>query len=136
LPANLLQAELLDQLGHFCFARARLAKTGFQNQSQVLLHRQSARHKRRLRQIGDAETRPVVKRHSGDIVIVQRDHAGVGHQHAGQHLEGGGFARAIGAQQTHDFAALKLQRDVFDHPPSGERFHQMLRRKHACSSNL
>ena len=27
-------------------------------------------------------------------------------------------------------ATLKLQRDIFNHPASGERLHQMLRRKH------
>ena len=88
------------------------------------------------RQVSDTETRAVVKGHGGDIVLVQRDHARIRHQHAGQHLKGGGLARAIGTQQAHDFAALKLQCHVFDHPAPGERFHQMLRRKHACSSNL
>jgi hypothetical protein len=60
----------------------------------------------------------------------------IGHQHTGEHLKCGGLARAVGTQQAHDFAALKLQCDVFDHPAPGERFHQMLCTKHACSSNL
>ena len=36
----------------------------------------------------------------------------------------------LGPSKPDDFAALQLQRDVFDHPASGERLHQMLRRKH------
>ena len=40
------------------------------------------------------------------------------------------FARAVGTQKAHHFAAIQLQGDVLDHPASGEGLHQMLRRKH------
>ena len=45
----------------------------------------------------------------------------------------GRFAGTGFPDEADNFAARKLQGDIFDHPPSGERFHQMLRRKHACS---
>ena len=111
----------------FGLARGRIGQPRLQHQRDILFHRQAARHEGRLRQIGDAEAGAVIERHGGDVVAVQGDCAGIGHDHAGQHLEGGGLARAIGAQQPHDLAALKLQRDVFDHPAPGERLHQMLR---------
>ena len=72
----------------------------FQHQGDILLHRQAARHKGRLGQIGDAEAGAVIEGHGGDVVAVQRDGAGIGRDHAGQHLEGGGLAGAVGTQQA------------------------------------
>ena len=41
-------------------------------------------------------------------------------KHARHEVEGGGFARAVGAQQTNNLTRLKLKRDALDHRPAAQ----------------
>ena len=43
------------------------------------------------------------------------DVAALGAQQVGDRLEGGGLARAVGAEQRHDLAVLHLERDALQH---------------------
>src|SRR3977135_3795437 len=50
--------------------------------------------------------------HAADVAVVQVDLTLFTAGEADDHVEGRGFAGAIGAQQAHDLAALDLQRQI------------------------
>src|SRR5438093_4012140 len=57
-----------------------------------------------------------------EICAIDRDFAGVGPQQTGDHRDGGGFARAVGAEQSVDFARSRLGRDIADSAHVSKRF--------------
>jgi hypothetical protein len=90
----------------------------FQHRADVLFHRQAAEHGRVLRQVRKAHARALVDGHRGDDVAVDLDASGVrGHQ-ADDHVETGGLAGAVGAEQADDFAADHGQGYVLHHGPA------------------
>jgi len=68
-----------------------------------------------LRQIADAEARPAIHRQIGDVLPVELDRPGIGGDEAGDDVEAGGLAGAVGAEQTDDLAALHRHADVAQH---------------------
>jgi hypothetical protein len=58
---------------------------------------------------------------AGDVLAVQIDRAVVGGDQAGDHVEAGGLAGAVGAQQARDLAALQAQGDALDDRAVAER---------------
>ena len=57
----------------------------------------------------------------GEDITRQPDRAIVGRDQTGDHVEAGRLARAVGAQQAADLAALDAERDVLDHLALAER---------------
>ncbi len=88
--------------------------------ADVLLGGQPAEDRGFLRQVADAEARPAVHRQPRDVVAVERDRAVVGPEQTGDHIEAGGLARAVGAQQPHHLAALQRQADAAHHRAPAE----------------
>ena len=80
-----------------------------------------------LGQIPDALQGPFVHGQMGDILVVQVHMAGIRMFQAHDHVEGGSFPGAVGAQETHDGPLLHFQADFVDHPPSGVFFYQFFR---------
>jgi hypothetical protein len=58
-------------------------------------------------------------------VAVQLDMAGIGTHQAGQDVEAGGLAGAVGAEQADGFAALERQRDAAQHGTLAELLDQV-----------
>ena len=96
--------QLLQQLGQAAFdlgARQRAAVGAvlqLQHGAHVLGHRQLAEDRGLLWQVGQAEPRAPVDRHGVDALAVDADLAGVGAHQTDDHVEGRGFARAVGAK--------------------------------------
>ena len=71
---------------------------------QVLAHGQPAEQLDALEGAGDAQPGPAERRHAPQVVAVEADLAAVGVDDAGQAVEQGGLARAVGADQPHQLA--------------------------------
>jgi len=54
-------------------------------------------------------------------LVISEDRAIVGGDQAGDHVETGGLAGPVGAQQARHFAAGEVQADALDHRASTER---------------
>ena len=59
--------------------------------------------------------RAQVHRQLGDVVVAEGDRAVVGAHQADDHVEGGGLAGAVRAEQPDDLPLLDLDRDVLHH---------------------
>jgi hypothetical protein len=58
----------------------------------------------------------------GDVVAVEADHAAIGGDEAGDHVENGGLAGAIGAEQADRLAVAQLQSGVLHDGPAAITF--------------
>ncbi len=94
---------------------APVALVQLQHRHDVLFDRHAAEDRRFLRQVADAEAGALVHRLAGDVLAVEQDGAVVGLDQAGDHVEAGRLAGAVGSQETHDLAARQLQADALDH---------------------
>ena len=65
-------------------------------------------------QVGEAELGAAVYGQRGDVFTVQEDAATVGADEADGHVEAGGFARAVRAEQADDLGGVHLVAGVFD----------------------
>ena len=86
----------------------------FQHGADVLLDSQAAEDRGFLRQIADAEPRAAVHRHRGDVEAVDLDRAFVDRHQAGDHVEAGRLAGAVGAEQADGLAGAHAERDAVD----------------------
>ena len=59
------------------------------------------------------------------LVAVQPDGAVIGSHQADNHIKAGGFARAVGAEQTDYFAAFDIEREILHHLALFEAFAQL-----------
>ncbi len=103
----------------------RLARLGlglghFEHGAEVLLDGQAAEDRRLLRQIADAEPGAAIHRQIGDVLAVERDGADIGPDQAGDDVEAGGLAGAVGAEQPDRLAALHRDVDRAQHRPPPE----------------
>ncbi len=89
-----------------------------------------------------AKTAAQSDRIAGRIKAAEPNAAAIGPQESGQHPHTGGLARAVGAEQCHDFPALDLETEILnggnrtetftdsfclDHPALSDRFTQVYR---------
>ena len=77
-----------------------------------------------LRQIPHAKPRALVHRQAGDVLAVDQDLALIDADEAGDHVEAGGLAGAVGAEQADDLAALEAQADALHDLTLAERLEQ------------
>ena len=61
-------------------------------------------------------------------VTADLDGAAIGGQKGAEHADGGGFARAVGAQEGKKLTALNVEADVFDCRKGAEAFAQLVDR--------
>src|SRR5690606_35144209 len=69
-----------------------------------------------LRQVANPGAGTTVHRQAGDVAIIDTDAAAVRRQQADNHVEAGGLAGAVRAEQADDFAGANLDRDILDYP--------------------
>ena len=93
----------------------RLRLDQLQHRHDVLLDRQPAEDRGFLRQVADAEARAPVHGQPRHVAAVERDLAGVRRHQAGDHVEHGGLAGAVGTEQAHRLAAPGGQADALHH---------------------
>src|SRR5687767_6084232 len=82
------------------------------HRQEVLFDGELAEDRRLLRQIADAALRAQIHRQLGDVVFAERDLAAVRAHQADDHVERGGFSRAVRPEETDDLALPDLDGDV------------------------
>ena len=116
--------EFRQELVEHRLARIRFGLGHFEHGADVLLDGQAAEDRGFLRQIADAEPGAAVHRQIGDVLAVELDGAGVGGDQAGDDVEAGRLAGAVGPEQPHHLAALDRNADIAQHRPALEAFAQ------------
>ena len=101
-----------------------------QHQANVVLHTQRAEHRGLLRQVANAQLRPLVHGQRGDVHIVEKHPALVGGDQACGHVECGGLAGAVGAEQAHNLALAQLDGHMVHHRALAVLLHQVAGGKH------
>ena len=101
-----------------------------EHRADVLRDGELAEDRRFLRQVGQAQARAAEDRQVREVLAVERDAARVDRHEAQDHVEARGLARAVGAEQAHDLAALHGERDVGDHGALAVALHQALGAQH------
>ena len=96
-----------------------------EHRSDVFFNRQLAKHRRFLRQVGQAESGASMDRQPSDGPIVQRDAATITRHETDDHVKAGGFARAVWAQQSDDLPARDFDRYIANDAPPVIRLHQL-----------
>ena len=110
-------------------SRSRFLRAGldhFEHGADVLLDGEAAEDRGFLRQIADAEPRALIHRQLGDVVAVELDRAAIGLDQAGDHVEHGGLAGAVRAEQADRLAAADIDADAAHDLAGAETlFHAM-----------
>src|SRR6185437_16326392 len=78
----------------------------------------------------DAEALACLFGLDGGVEAVKLDGAAGGPQQRGQHLDGGGFACAVGAEKGEDLALAYVEGDVFDGGEVAKGLYQVLNANH------
>ena len=89
-------------------------REGFEDGQDVLLDGHAAEDGGLLREIAEAHAGAAEHRQTGDIAALEVDLPGGGADQAGDHVEGGGLAGAVGAEETEDLAAVDGHVDALD----------------------
>src|SRR3546814_3261655 len=87
-----------------------------------------------MRQVAHAQARACVHRLGGDVAAVEHDLALVGRDQADDHVEAGGLAGAVGAEQADDFARVQGQAEVAHDLARAVALAQSLGDEHYSSS--
>ncbi len=128
--------ELFQQLIELAAALGAVRFVHFQHGADVFLDCQSAENGGFLRQIADTEAGTPVHRHGSDVVAVDGDLAAIDRYEARDHVETGGFARAIRAKQPHGFTTAHDQRNAVDNPARIIGLRQTMRDQGAVIASL
>src|SRR6185369_17288353 len=92
--------EFVEQRVELLLALLARGLDHFEHSADVLLDGEAAEDRGFLRQIADAEPRALIHRQLGDVVAVELDRAAIGLDQAGNHVEHGGLAGAVRAEQA------------------------------------
>ena len=112
--ADFLETELVDQRLEPVEAVFLVEAGHFHDREDVVLHAHRAEDRGFLRQIADAFLGALVHRKAGDLLFAEEDAPVVGLDQAGDHIEAGGLAGTVGAEQAHDFTLLHFDGDALD----------------------
>ena len=77
--------------------------------THIFCHREFAKNRGFLRQIGQAHARAAMNGHARDVLTIDQNLATVGTHQTHDHVERRGFTCAVGAKQSDHFAFLNLQ---------------------------
>src|SRR3990167_4469503 len=119
--AQVLHAQVLQQRGQarLNYGRlqrvARLVALQLQHGAHVVFHIQLTKYRGLLRQVHQPQARAAVDGHVLNGLAIDGDVTCAGAQQTHNHVERGGFARAVGAQQPHHLPRAHGQRYVLDH---------------------
>src|SRR6202165_3381216 len=113
--AQMRDVEVLEQLDQARLDLAGLESLQLEDRLHVFFHGQAAEHRILLRQIGDAQACAAVDRQVREFGGVEVDAAGVDRYETDDHVEAGGLARAVGAEQPDHLAARDVEGDVLHH---------------------
>ena len=119
--------EFLEQALHALVALC-LAQlfAGFQNRHDVLFHRQAPEDAGLLGQVANPALGATVHGQVGDIAVIDLNAAGIGFHQPDNHVEAGGLAGAVGAQQADNLAGFHVQGDILDDPAALVAFCQVV----------
>ena len=106
--------EFGEQVVEFGFAAVAVGFDDLEHGTNILLDREAPENRCLLRQIADAAARAAIHRKVGHVVPVEQDRAVVGGNKPGDHVEDGGLAGAIGAEEADRLAALDVETDAAD----------------------
>src|SRR5690606_4887892 len=85
-------------------------------------------------QVAHAQAGPPVHRFAGDVAAVEHDAAGVGRHQADDHVETGGLAGAVRAEQADDLAGVERQSEFAYHLALAVALAQALGDQHQLPS--
>ena len=114
---HLLQAELLNQfLNPLSLVLLRVARH-FEHRTEVVLHRESAKHRRLLCQVAHTHLGAFIDGQFGNlgccaVLVFEEDATIVGLHQTHYHIKGSGLTRTVGTQQTYNLALLNINRNV------------------------
>ncbi len=97
--------------------------------ADVVLDVEAAEDRGFLRQIADAEAGALIHRQRRDVVAVELDAAAIGRDQAGDHVEHGGLAGAVGPEQADRLAAPHIEADALHHLAADEALLDAVRRE-------
>jgi len=75
-------------------------------------------------------------RQGGDVAAIEHDFAAIGAHQADDHVKAGGFAGAVGAEQTDDLTGIQTEAEVVNHLARAVALAQSLRDQHQPPSLL
>src|SRR5579859_1688077 len=119
--AQVLDVQLFEEFGDHGARALAVALAQLDHSHDVFAHAHAAEDRGLLRQIAHAHAGALVHRLRGDVLAVEVDRAIVRRDQAGDHVEAGGLAGAVGAEQAHDLAPRQPQGDALHHRPAAER---------------
>ena len=115
LVGHVRDLQFVHQAGQLAFAAVGVQVLAqLQHQAQVVGDGELAEHRWLLRQVADAELGARVHGLGGDVAAIELDAAGIGRHQADDHVETGGLAGAVGAEQADDLAGVEGQREIVD----------------------
>src|SRR6185295_12511690 len=117
--------EFLKQLFETLQLFASTQTGSFKHSEDVLCGRHFAKDRRFLRQVADAESCAQVHGKFCEVLIAEQDVAGIGTFETDDHVERGGLARTIRAEQSDDLAFIDLQTNIIDNTTASIMFHEM-----------
>src|SRR5919201_5097653 len=137
-------ADLLEQLeGPLAMARRELPPepedlpvVTHQRHLHVLGNRHRAEGGRDLKRAPDAEAPYLARLETDDAAMREFAVAAIGCELPIDHVEAGGFARAVGADQRQELAFADVEADILDRMHPAERFGQVADAEHAHAGFL
>src|SRR3546814_6232786 len=91
---------------------------------------------RELKRAAELPAEDLMRRQAGDVLVVQEDAPGIRLKEAGDNIEQGRLASAVGADQAGDRAFPHLDRAVVDGAQATEILYQTLHRSEEHQSEL
>ncbi len=105
----------------------------------VVAHGERAEQLQALEGAGHPEAGPLVGGHAGDVVTRQQHPTGGGRLQPGEHVEDGGLAGTVGADETGDLPGLDVEVDLVDGHVTAEADRDLTRfeyRHHTSPSGV
>lgn len=128
--AHVLQRKFVKQTFKLFFLIFNGGFSHLEDGTDIVFHRKLAEHGRLLREITDAVLGTAVHRILGDVHVVDVYLPLVGDDKAGGHVECGGFAGAVRAQQAHNLSLCHINGHMIDHGALAVFLHEVLGTEH------
>ena len=120
------------------FAPLAPAQSGdlLENRQHVFLDGEAPEDGRFLREVPDAGTRSLVHGKAGEISMIKGYRALIGLDQSDDHAKRRRLARAVGSQQTHNFAAPDLDCDLIHHSALSVALDQVVAGEHVTPGSI